>query len=158
MKTKVLKYKFDGNTVVAPLWSWERMQKMSISLSDKNEYGNENYDYFHVVCKVENVYFSCGQYSREMLGREEQKKNLSSIAKLDREHASGCGKREPCLPLSIRVLKNSDLTRFLCCKPVKCTKRSRNKEGRNRKRKKRKNAGRRKRSGNRNLTRRNKSF
>lgn len=82
MKAKVLKYKFDGNTVVAPYMELEAYaENIYLSLSDKNEYGNENYDYFHVVCKVENIYFSCGQYSREMLGREEQKENLSSIAK-----------------------------------------------------------------------------
>jgi hypothetical protein len=82
MKTKVLKYKFDGNTVVAPYMELEAYaENVYLSLSDKNEYGNENYDYFHVVCKVENVYFSCGQYSREMLGREEQKEKLVGYCK-----------------------------------------------------------------------------
>lgn len=100
MKAKVLKYKFDGNTVVAPYMELEAYaENIYLSLSDKNEYGNENYDYFHVVCKVENIYFSCGQYSREMLGREEQKEKLVKYwQKLDCEYASGCGKREPCLP------------------------------------------------------------
>ena len=114
MKAKVLKYKFDGNTVVAPYMELEAYaENIYLSLSDKNEYGNENYDYFHVVCKVENIYFSCGQYSREMLGREKQKqtvlrggaggggakrKTCQVLQKLDREYASGCGKREPCLP------------------------------------------------------------
>ena len=82
MKTKVLKYKFDGNTVVAPFMELGAYaENVYLSLSDKNEYGNENYDYFHVVCKVENVYFSCGQYSREMLGREEQKEKLVKYCK-----------------------------------------------------------------------------
>lgn len=82
MKAKVLKYKFDGNTVVAPYMELEAYaENVYISLSDKNEYGNENYDYFHVVCKVENIYFSCGQYSREMLGREEQKEKLVGYCK-----------------------------------------------------------------------------
>lgn len=82
MKAKVLKYKFDGNTVVAPYMELEAYaENIYLSLSDKNEYGNENYDYFHVVCKVENVYFSCGQYSREMLGREEQKERLVKYCK-----------------------------------------------------------------------------
>lgn len=59
MKAKVLKYKFDGNTVVAPYMELEAYaENIYLSLSDKNEYGNENYDYFHVVCKVENIYFS----------------------------------------------------------------------------------------------------
>ena len=58
MKAKVLKYKFDGNTVVAPYMELEAFaENVYLSLSDKNEYGNENYDYFHVVCKVENVYY-----------------------------------------------------------------------------------------------------
>ena len=53
MKAKVLKYKFDGNTVVAPYMELEAYaENIYLSLSDKNEYGNENYDYFHVVCKV----------------------------------------------------------------------------------------------------------
>ena len=57
MKAKVLKYKFDGNTVVAPYMELEAFaENVYLSLSDKNEYGNENYDYFHVVCKVENGY------------------------------------------------------------------------------------------------------
>ena len=82
MKAKVLKYKFDGNTVVAPYMELEAFaENVYLSLSDKNEYGNENYDYFHVVCKVENVYFSCGQYSRETLGREEQKERLVGYCK-----------------------------------------------------------------------------
>ena len=82
MKAKVLKYKFDGNTVVAPYMELEAYaENIYLSLSDKNEYGNENYDYFHVVCKVENIYFSCGQYSREMLGREEQKEKLVKYCK-----------------------------------------------------------------------------
>ncbi len=68
MKAKVLKYKFDGNTVVAPYMELEAYaENIYLSLSDKNEYGNENYDYFHVVCKVENIYFSCGQYSLSLI-------------------------------------------------------------------------------------------
>ena len=82
MKAKVLKYKFDGNTVVAPYMELEAYaENVYLSLSDKNEYGNENYDYFHVVCKVEDIYFSCGQYSREMLGREGQKDKIVGYCK-----------------------------------------------------------------------------
>lgn len=82
MKAKVLKYKFDGNTVVAPYMELEAYaENVYLSLSDKNEYGNESYDYFYVVCKVENVYFSCGQYSREMLGKEEQKEKIAGYCK-----------------------------------------------------------------------------
>lgn len=71
MKAKVLKYKPDGNTVIAPYMELEAYaENVYISLSAKNEYGNEDDDCFHVVCKIENVYFSCGQYSRRILGKE----------------------------------------------------------------------------------------
>ena len=71
MKVKVLKYKFDGNTVVAPYMKLEAYaENVYISLSAKDKYGNEDNDYFHVVCKIENVYFSCGQYSRRILVKE----------------------------------------------------------------------------------------
>lgn len=99
MKAKVLKYKFDGNTVVAPYMELEAYaENIYLSLSDKNEYGNENYDYFHVVCKVENVYFSCGKYSREMLGREEQKERLVKYCKTGSRIRFRMRKREPCIP------------------------------------------------------------
>lgn len=71
MKAKVLKYKSDGNTVIAPYMELEAYaENVYTSLSAKNEYGNEDDDCFHVVCKIENVYFSCGQYSRRTLGKE----------------------------------------------------------------------------------------
>ena len=71
MKAKVLKYKSDGNTVIAPYMELEAYaENVYTSLSAKNEYGNEDDDCFHVVCKIENVYFSCGQYSRRILGKE----------------------------------------------------------------------------------------
>ena len=42
MKTKVLKYKFDGNTIVAPYMELEPYtENVFISLARKNEYGNE---------------------------------------------------------------------------------------------------------------------
>lgn len=82
MKVKVLKYKSDGNTVVAPYMELETYaENVYLSLSDKNEFGNENYDHFHVVCKIENVYFSCGQYSREMLGKEEYREKIIGYCK-----------------------------------------------------------------------------
>ena len=71
MKVKVLKYKSDGNTVIAPYMELEvYAENVYISLLAKDEYGNEDNDCFHVVCKIENVYFSCGQYSRRILGKE----------------------------------------------------------------------------------------
>lgn len=71
MKTKVLRYKFDGNTVVAPYMELEPYaENVYVSLSKKNEYGNVSEDYFHVVCKINNVYFSCGQSSRRILDKK----------------------------------------------------------------------------------------
>ena len=59
MKAKVFKYKSDGNTVVAPYMELEPYaENVYLSLSRKNEYGNEDDDCFHVVCRIENVYFS----------------------------------------------------------------------------------------------------
>ena len=76
MKAKVFKYKSDGNTVVAPYMELEPYaENIYLSLSRKNEYGNEDDDCFHVVCRIENVYFSSGQYSRRFLkgeGRREE--------------------------------------------------------------------------------------
>ena len=45
-------------------------ENVYVSLSKKNEYGNVSEDYFHVVCKINNVYFSCGQSSRRILYKE----------------------------------------------------------------------------------------
>ena len=51
MKAKVLKYKFDGNTIVAPYMELEPYaENVFISLARKNEYGNESEDSFHVIC------------------------------------------------------------------------------------------------------------
>ena len=61
MKAKVFKYKSDGNTVVASYMELEPYAKnVYLSLSRKNEDGNEDDDCFHVVCRIENVYFSSG--------------------------------------------------------------------------------------------------
>ena len=54
MKAKVFKYKSDGNTVVAPYMELEPYaENVYLSLSRKNEYGNEDDDCFHVVCRIE---------------------------------------------------------------------------------------------------------
>ena len=48
MKAKVFKYKSDGNTVVAPYMELEPYaENVYLSLSRKNEYGNEDDDCFH---------------------------------------------------------------------------------------------------------------
>lgn len=82
MKTKVLKYKFDGNTVVAPYMELETYaENVYLSLAKKDEYGNESEDYFYVVCKIENVYFSCGQYSRRILDKEGYREKAAGYCK-----------------------------------------------------------------------------
>ena len=68
---QVLKYKFDGNTIVAPYMELEPYaENVFISLARKNEYGNESEDSFHVICKIGDIHFSCGQYSRRILNKE----------------------------------------------------------------------------------------
>lgn len=82
MKTKVLRYKFDGNTVVAPYMELEPYaENVYVSLSKKNEYGNESEDYFHVVCKINNVYFSCGQYSRRILDEDGHREEAAAYCR-----------------------------------------------------------------------------
>lgn len=82
MKAKVFKYKFDGNTVVAPYMELEPYaENVYLSLSTKNKYGNESEDIFHVVCKIENVFFSCGQHSRRFLDKEERKETTAAYCK-----------------------------------------------------------------------------
>lgn len=81
MKAKVLKYKFDGNTIVAPYMELEPYaENVFISLARKDEYGNESQDSFNVICKIGDVYFSCGQYSRESLTRRVTGKKRRPIA------------------------------------------------------------------------------
>ena len=95
MKAKVFKYKSDGNTVVASYMELEPYAKnVYLSLSRKNEDGNEDDDCFHVVCRIENVYFSSGQYSRRFLkGRRLQRGSRHLLQELDCGYASKCGKR-----------------------------------------------------------------
>ena len=53
MKAKVFKYKSDGNTVVASYMELEPYAKnVYLSLSRKNEDGNEDEDCFHLVCRI----------------------------------------------------------------------------------------------------------
>ena len=82
MKAKVLKYKFDGNTIVAPYMELEPYaENVFISLARKNEYGNESEDSFHVICKIGDIHFSCGQYSRRILTRRGTGKKRQPIAR-----------------------------------------------------------------------------
>ena len=80
MKAKVLKYKFDGNTIVAPYMELEPYaENVFISLARKNEYGNESEDSFHIICKIGDVHFSCGQYSRRILDKEGHREEAASL-------------------------------------------------------------------------------
>ena len=82
MKAKVFKYKSDGNTVVAPYMELEPYaENVYLSLSRKNEYGNEDDDCFHVVCRIENVYFSSGQYSRRFLKGEDCREEAATYCR-----------------------------------------------------------------------------
>ena len=82
MKAKVLKYKFDGNTIVAPYMELEPYaENVFISLARKNEYGNESEDSFHVICKIGDVHFSCGQYSRRILDKEGHREEAAAYCK-----------------------------------------------------------------------------
>ena len=82
MKAKVLKYKFDGNTIVAPYMELEPYaENVFISLARKNEYGNESEDSFHVICKIGDVHFSCGQYSRRILDKEGHREEAATYCK-----------------------------------------------------------------------------
>ena len=82
MKAKVFKYKSDGNTVVASYMELEPYAKnVYLSLSRKNEDGNEDDDCFHVVCRIENVYFSSGQYSRRFLNGENRRDETAAYCR-----------------------------------------------------------------------------
>ena len=82
MKAKVFKYKSDGNTVVASYMELEPYAKnVYLSLSRKNEDGNEDDDCFHVVCRIENVYFSSGQYSRRFLNGENRREEAAAYCR-----------------------------------------------------------------------------
>lgn len=159
MKVKVLKYKFDGNTVVAPYMELEAYaENVYTSLSAKNEYGNEDDDCFHVVCKIENVYFSCGQYSRRILDKEGHREEAAGYCRnwitntlRDAENGSHI------TLLSIRVFERLGLDTAPLLQAREAYRKSRNKGGGNRRRKRTRGAGWRKQNGNRPLMKENKS-
>ena len=82
MKAKVFRYKSDGNTVVAPYMELDpSAENVYLSLSEKNEFGNEDEVCFHVVCKLGNVCFSCGQYSRRILNGENRREEAAAYCR-----------------------------------------------------------------------------
>lgn len=81
MKAKVLKYKFDGNTIVAPYMELEPYaENVFISLARKNEYGNESEDSFHVICKIGDVHFPADSIHAEFLTKRGTGKKRQPIA------------------------------------------------------------------------------
>lgn len=94
MKAKVFKYKSDGNTVVAPYMELEPYaENVYLSLSRKNEDGNEDDDCFHVVCRIETFIFQRAVFTPVSQGRRLQRGSRHLLQELDRGYASGCGKR-----------------------------------------------------------------
>lgn len=78
MKTKVLKCKSDGNSVVAPYMELEPYaENVYLSLSEKSKDGNERNDFLYIVCRIGDVYFVCGQYSRRFFEDEELKEEAA---------------------------------------------------------------------------------
>lgn len=94
MKAKVFKYKSDGNTVVASYMELEPYAKnVYLSLSRKNEYGNEDDDCFHVVCRIETFIFQRAVFTPVSQGRRLQRGSRHLLQELDCGYASKCGKR-----------------------------------------------------------------
>ena len=56
-------------------------ENVFISLARKDEYGNESQDSFNVICKIGDVYFSCGQYSRRILDKEGHREEAAAYCK-----------------------------------------------------------------------------
>ena len=56
-------------------------ENVFISLARKNEYGNESEDSFHVICKIGDIHFSCGQYSRRILDKEGHRKEAATYCR-----------------------------------------------------------------------------
>ena len=141
MKAKVFKYKFDGNTVVAPYMELEPYaENVYLSLAEKNKYGYENDDYYHVVCKIGNVYFSCGQYLRRILDMEGHREEAAGYCRNWISNTLQNAANGNHVSLLSVFLKNSDLTRLPCCKPVRRTGKNRSRGNWSKKKKKRNNA------------------
>lgn len=88
----------------------------------KNEYGNVSEDIFHVVCKIENVFFSCGQYSRRFLDKEERKEITAAYCKNWITNILQDLEKEFIFLFFLSVcLKLLGLILHLYCKPVKRT-------------------------------------
>lgn len=124
MKAKVFKYRSDGNTVVAPYMELEPYaENVYLSLSRKNEYGNEDDDCFHVVCRIENVYFSSGQYSRRFLNGENRRDETAAYCRnWIADTLQGAERGAFVRLISVRVFEALGLDTTPWCKPVRHTK------------------------------------
>ena len=142
MKAKVFKYKSDGNTVVAPYMELEPYaENVYLSLSRKNEYGNEDDDCFHVVCRIENVYFSSGQYSRRFLKGEGRREEAAAYCRnWIADTLQGAERGAFVRLISIRVFNALGLDTAPLLQAREAYKGSRNINAGNRRRKRRKSA------------------
>lgn len=155
MKAKVLKYKFDGNTIVAPYMELEPYaENVFISLARKNEYGNESEDSFHVICKIGDVHFSCGQYSRRILDKEGHREEAAAYCKNWIENTLKDTEDGKIIPFCLSMYSMpSVLTPPLWYRPVRRMQKGRKKSGWNGKEKKSRKERRKKPDGNSSLTR-----
>lgn len=142
MKAKVFKYKSDGNTVVAPYMELEPYaENVYLSLSRKNEYGNEDDDCFHVVCRIENVYFSSGQYSRRFLKGEGRREEAAAYCRnWIADTLQGAERGAFVRLISIRVFNALELDTAPLLQAREAYKRKQEQKRRERKRKRRKSA------------------
>lgn len=142
MKAKVFKYKSDGNTVVAPYMELEPYaENVYLSLSRKNEYGNEDDDCFHVVCRIENVYFSSGQYSRRFLMGEGCREEAAAYCRnWIADTLQGAERGAFVRLISVCVFEALGLDTTPWYKPVRHTKGGRNRNAGSRRRKRWKSA------------------
>lgn len=157
MKTKVLKYKFDGNTIVAPYMELEPYaENVFISLARKNEYGNKSEDSFHVICKIGDVHFSCGQYSRRILEKEGHREEAATYCKNWIENTLKDAEDGKIIPLlSVHVFNALGLDSTPLVQAREEYAKGRKKSGWNGKEKKSRKERRKKRDGNNSLTRTN---
>ena len=134
MKAKVFKYKFDGNTVVAPYMELEPWRK-------RINTGMKTMITTMWSARLETSIFLAGNICGEYLTWNDTGKKPPAIAgtgSRTRFRMQQTGTMSPFYPSVF--LKNSDLTRLPCCKPVRRTGKNRSRGNWSKKKKKRNNA------------------
>ena len=83
MKAKVFKYRSDWEyRRGSVIWNWNRTPRMYISpCLERTNMGMRTMTVFHVVCRIENVYFSSGQYSRRFLNGENRRDETAAYCR-----------------------------------------------------------------------------